>query len=162
MLKAFLPFFIISGTSLFAATAPARLEFKTAGFSIEALEPETPSDSVTPVMMTLPPRDGFAPNVNVVIQPWKEGIDGYVVLSKKQFESMHFTVISSVKSTPSSATLEYKGNLPQGALHFYSRAISTGDKVYLVTATALETNWPADSTKLKRCVDSFTLPTAKR
>ena len=40
-------------------------------------------------------------------------------------------------------------------LHFYARAMSTNGKIYVVTATAKESQWPTVSDTLKKHVESF-------
>jgi hypothetical protein len=40
-------------------------------------------------------------------------------------------------------------------LHFYARAVSSGGKVYLVTATAKESQWKTLSGVLRKSVDAF-------
>ena len=40
-------------------------------------------------------------------------------------------------------------------LHWYARAIKLENKIYLVTATSLQTNWDENKTELIKSVNSF-------
>ncbi|MBL7134164.1 MAG: hypothetical protein ISS78_08705 [Phycisphaerae bacterium] len=132
-----------------------RLRFERNGFSIQALEGQPGDAPYTALMMFLPPSKGFAPNVNVVIQPYAGTIDEYAALSKKQFVAGKFKLIREAKVGKVGVLFEYSGRLQGRQLRWYARAILRGDKVYLVTATATKDQWAGVSGKLKACVDSF-------
>ena len=51
--------------------AQSRLDFPSAGFAIAVLEAEPGDVGYIALTMSLPPTDGFAPNVNVQIQPFE-------------------------------------------------------------------------------------------
>lgn len=142
-----------------AVDEPARLEFKTHGFSIEAVE-ETSELPMQVIAMTLPPTDGFAPNVNVQVQPYPGSIEDYVALSTAQFKQVNFTAIKT-ESKGNRAVLEYTGVAQGQQLHFYSVVQKRGKKMILVTATANQAQWPKVSKKLLRCADSLKLDEAK-
>ncbi len=138
---------------------PAPLVFKNHGFSIAPLD-ETGKGAQQVLMMFLPASDGFAPNVNVQAQEYADTMEAYVALSKSQVEQMKLKVISD-KLADGVATMEYSGEVSGRQLHWYVRAAKKGGTVYLVTATALESQWKNTSAKLKACVDSFQFQTAK-
>ena len=144
---------LLSSASAFAAERPDKLIFKNQGFAIAALDEiqEPPCQSL---MMFLPASGGFAPNVNVQIQAFGGTIAEYTDLSKRQFTEGDFTLI---KETPSKTaiTFEYKRAAKDRDLHFYSKAVKKGRKVYLTTATSTEEQWRRVSDKLRKCVDSF-------
>lgn len=138
------------------AVAPDRLQFKKAGFSIQALEDRSGSTGYQALIMSLPPSDGFAANVNVMIQPYSGTIDEYAALSKKQFVEANLSLIKETRLNQTSVVLEYSGELQKRRFHWYAKATSTGKSVYLATATATETQWDTVASKLKVCVDSLT------
>jgi PsbP len=130
------------------------LHFKANSFSIAPLEETSGSTNGQVLAMSLPASEGFAPNVNVQIQPFKGTLKEYVDLSKKQFTAAKFALISE-KSTDTVHTFEYTGLIQGNKLHFYQKAEMGRGKVYLVTGTAKETQWEAVGAKLKKCIDSF-------
>lgn len=139
---------------------PNRLHFKTYGFSIQPLESPPGKASYQALLMYLPPSGGFNPNVNVVVQQFDGTIDAYAAVSKKQFRDLNFKLIKEAKIGRTGVQFEYSGALQGHAMHWYARAVSEGGKVYLVTATALDRQWPAVGEKLKTCVDSFKIEAA--
>ena len=134
---------------------PDRLHFKSAGFSIRALESRPGNVPYQALVMFLPPSEGFPPNVNVQIQPWTRTLDEYVALSKRQYKAAKFTLLKETSVGETAVVLECSGTMQGRQLHWYARAISTGKKMYLVTATATESQWQTVSGQLKACVDSL-------
>ncbi len=132
------------------------LHFKESGFSIAPLEGKTDPTAYTPLKMLLPATDSFAPNVNVRIQPYNGTIKQYADLSKKQFIAAKLTVQSETV-TQTSVVWEYSGTMQGHNLHWYAKAERGNGKVYLVTATAKESQWNDVAAKLKACVNSFKL-----
>ena len=106
-------------------------------------------------MMFLPATEGFAPNLNVQIQPYAGSIEDYVKLSLEQFKSAGLKVVQQKSLTKSVAIFEYTGETQGKSLHWYARAEKSGASVYLVTATALAQQWDNNEARLKSCVDSF-------
>jgi hypothetical protein len=146
--------FVLLALPGFAADLPGdRLQFKGNGFSIAPLEGRSDA-SFCALMMFLPASGQFAPNVNVQIQPHAGTIQEFADISRSQFKSAGF-VVSDEKSTPSSFTWEYSGAQQGRKLRFYARAEAGPGKVYLVTATATESQWESIGAQLKACVDSF-------
>lgn len=126
------------------------------GFSIDMLDAAAPDDVATTVLMTLlPPSDGFAPNMNVMIQPYQGSMNDYIALSKGQFKETNLTVVSEKKRSETEWVVEYKGLMQNNDLHFYARAIAHEGKVYLTTATAKETQWKPIANMMRKHVDSF-------
>jgi hypothetical protein len=138
---------------------PARLEFKTHGFSIEALE-ETSEVTVQALVMTLPPTDGFAANINVQVQPYTGTLEEYMALSTTQLKQVNFKELKT-ETKGGRCMMEYTGTTQGRALHFYSVAKKRGNKIVLVTATATQAQWPKVSQKLLRCADSLKIGDAK-
>jgi len=126
-----------------------RLTFRAGRFSIEPLE------GFQVLAMTLPVSDAFAANVNVQIQPYPGTLDDYVALSKQQFTQAGLELIREARRGQSGWVVEYRGTMVDRDLHWYAKAELRQEKTYLATATALESQWPAVSRKLKACVDSL-------
>ena len=137
------------------AASSGRLRFRDAAFSIQPLEAAPGRIPYQVLMMFLPPSDGFAPNVNVLIQPYAGTIDDYTTLSKSQFLAAGYKMISETKQGAAAVLFEYSGKFQGRELHWYSKATSSGTTVYLATATATEDQWRSLSGQLKACVDSL-------
>jgi photosystem II reaction center protein PsbP len=136
----------------------ATIELPLCGFQIDVLDAAPDASNPTTVLQTLlPATEGFAPNIIVQIQPYTGTIKDYVTLSRRQFEQMKWNVISDQQSGDNEWSVEYTGSLQGADLHFYARAVSTNGKVYLVTATAKESQWTTVSDTLRKHVDSFKL-----
>ncbi|GAT34471.1 hypothetical protein TSACC_22896 [Terrimicrobium sacchariphilum] len=147
---------VFLGGQFLASVNAATVDLPQYGFSIDALDAAPSGVAATTALITfLPPSDGFAPNVNVNIQPYPGNIASYAAMSKGQFESMKWTLISEKQVSGNEWMVEYTGATQGANLHFYARAISKSGKVYLVTGTAKETQWSTVSAVLRKHVDSF-------
>ena len=111
------------------------------------------------VILYLTPTEGFAPNVNVLIQEFPGSIGDYVSTTKKEFASAGITMLNERSVSPTEWMVEYAGVLSARSLHFYARVVQSGDKVYLTTGTATPEQWDQFSSLLKQCVDSFAVTT---
>ena len=149
-------FFLMLSVSCFAAVAESRLHFPASGYSIDPLEGTSDAVSSQSLIMFLPPKDGFSPNVNIGIQPYNGSIEDYAELSDQQFKSMGFKVLNK-ETTATSITWEYQGLFQGQTMHWFSRAIQSKGRYYVVTATALESQWADVAGQLKACVNSFRL-----
>jgi len=127
------------------------------GFEIDALDAAPGSATIQALIMFLPVNDGFAANVNVNIQPYKGSMKEYAALSRGQFEEMKWKILSEENKGENEWTIEYAATTKSGDLHFYGRALHKGDHVYLVTATAKESEWAFLQAKLRKHVDSLKL-----
>ena len=152
-------FVLFSFVMLTATTSEAestnRLCFPAAGFTIAALDAPPGDSTQQALMMFLPARNGFAANVNVLIQPYTGTIADYVKLTLDQFKSNGIKVLQQKTPAKSVAIFEYSGEMQGQALHWYARAEKSGGSVYLVTATATSLQWKKEAAQLKSCVDSF-------
>jgi hypothetical protein len=142
--------------AMFLPARAATIDLPLYGFQIDALD-ATPSTSTptTVLEMFLPATESFAPNINVQIQPYTGTIKDYVTLSKSQFEQMKWKVVSDTQTGDNEWNVEYTGSYQGNDLHFYARALSANGKIYVVTATAKESQWPTVSDTLKKHVESF-------
>ncbi|MDR2425743.1 MAG: hypothetical protein LBD46_00930 [Endomicrobium sp.] len=146
-------FFLISALHLYAAD---KLVFDNYGFSIDKLtfsEKETP-ENFQAIIMFLPGDVTFTPNVNVQKQRFAATADEYVKLSIEQFEDFGMRLIEK-KQNEKFATFEYTASMGGKDLHFYAKAIFSKGYVYLVTGTALVSQWDKVGKILKKNVDSL-------
>ena len=148
--------FGISASLCTAGDSKDRLMFKANGFSIAPLEGVSKDVPYQTIIMFLPPTESFSPNVNVQIQPYNGTVKQYAELSRTQFKTAGFKVLTQ-KLTAKALLLEYSGTVQGRELHWYAEATLSKGKVYLVTATATESQWKAVGSKLKACVNSFKL-----
>ena len=155
------PHIALIGVALFSAAITtnvtvATIDLPQYGFSIEALDaPPSTTTATTALMTFLPVSDGFAPNVNVNIQPYPGSMASYVTMSKDQFKQMNWTIVAEKQNGENEWVVEYSGPMQGKDLHFYARAVSNNGKVYLVTATASESQWKSVSDVLRKSVDAF-------
>ena len=146
---------ILLSAAAFTYAAPT-IDMPAYGFSIETLDSKpSVSTSTMALMQFLPVTEGFGPNINVVIQPYPGSIKDFGALSKDQFKKMNWVIISEKQIGDVEWMVEYKGPMNGRDLHFYARAISIGSKVYLVTATAKDSQWDSVGSILRSRVDSF-------
>ena len=134
----------------------ATIELPLYGFQIDVLDSAPDASTPTTVLQSfLPATDDFAPNIIVQIQPYTGTLKDYAALTKRQFEQMKWKVISDQESGDNEWSVEYSGSLQGTDLHFYARAVATNGKVYLITATAKESQWTTVSDTLRKHVASF-------
>lgn len=148
-------FAVITIMVIHPATAN-NLNFPLAGFKIDSLDSKPSVAGGMPLQMYLPPKDGFSANVNVQLQPYPGTLAEYVELSLGQFNQFGFIKIAD-SIADNTAYFEYKGKMQNLDLHWYAKAIKSGQFVYLVTATDTQSNWPTNKAQLKSVVDSFEL-----
>ena len=136
----------------------ATIDLPLYGFQIDALDAAPDASSSTTVIQTfLPATEGFAPNINVQIQPYTGTIKDYAGTSKSQFEQMKWKVVSDEQPNDNEWNVEYTGSFHDSDLHFFARAVSANGKVYLITATAKESQWATVGNTLLKHVKSFKL-----
>src|ERR1700741_883318 len=138
--------------------AAATIERPLYVFQMDALDATPDSSNPTTVIQTfLPATDGFAPNINVQIQPYNGTIKDYATTSKSQFEQVKWKVVSDQQPNDSEWNVEYTGSFHGSDLPFYARAVSANGKVYLITATAKESQWATVGDTLLKHIQSFKL-----
>ena len=128
--------------------------FKEIGFQIQPLEAISDTTSSQPLIMMLPPSNGFAPNVNIMIQPYKAKIEQYKEITERQLQQAKFKSLTS-KIDNGVYVFEYLGKMSGGSVHVYSKAHQKDGHVYLITATDIESQWNDNKDKLLKAVDSF-------
>jgi hypothetical protein len=152
-------FFIVA--VCYAQSDVEPLRFSAEGFSIKALPSGESNASGQRAVCAffLPPSAGFAPNINILIQP-PVPIEDFAKLSKQQFDMFGFKVIKDAMVPPNEWNVEYEGNTQGRSCHFFARAVRTDKKVFLITATTTADQWDKTSPQLIECVKSFALTSA--
>ena len=102
----------------------------------------------------LPSKGAFSSNIGIQKQKFKGSLNDYNELSLSQFKSAGWTVIK-FKKILNGLLWEYVGSMFGHDLHWYAKAIKKGDYIYLVTATALSSEWESQKDVLKKSIDSF-------
>lgn len=150
-MRALLTSFLILTSSILNAA-----EFNRYGFSIDELETTIKDENVFALSMSLPAKDGFAPNINVQVQHFREGMEKYMEISRTQFKQMGVKVLD-IRIEGDIGYLEYT-NVVQGMdMRFFAKVIKRGDTVYLATATVPEKRWLELSPLMVSRVESLTL-----
>ena len=132
----------------------SKIDYPDLGFSINA--PGFNAGSTGTVLMVfMPAKNNFSPNVNIQIQPYKDSINDYDKLTKSQFITANFTVISSRAVGPNEIQYEYKGKMSGRIFHWLARAVKVNDSVYLITATGTDDDWESYKSDLSASMLSF-------
>ena len=140
---------------------PSRYTNGAYGFSIQppAFSRAAKNSVIQAAMFFAPAREGFAANLNVMVQEVKMSLDEYCTLSKGQFKQAGFQVLSEARKKISgrdAVLWEYEGELQGRAMKWTSLAVADTDRVYLVTGTsAIDDN--ALSKEFKASLESFKL-----
>jgi hypothetical protein len=127
--------------------------YQNSTFSITPPKAEISQDGVVVTMM-MPPTNGFSSNVYVMVQTFANSINEYDTITQNQIKSMKFRMIDS-KISENEIIYEYKGKSGQLDLHWYARVVIIKDKIYLITATSLDSNWETNKSELMKSVQSF-------
>ena len=142
-------------SATFSPLNAATIDLPLYGFQIDVLDSAPGASTSIALQMFLPVSDGFAPNINVQIQPYPDTMKDYIALSKGQFDQLNWKMVTDSQPGDDEWTVEYTGQAQGLDLHFYARAISQSGKIYLVTASAKESQWATLSDTLRKHVDSF-------
>jgi len=127
------------------------------GFQIQAPTVKDWNKNGIVATFMLPAADGFADNVNVMIQAYDGTLKNYRAITEKEIKSMNVKMIE-IKESELVLIMEYAGEIQGRQLHWYQRAyITPNKKVYLITATCLEARWEQNKKTLMDSVDSFAL-----
>jgi photosystem II reaction center protein PsbP len=145
----------LSCVAMLSSLTAATIDLPEYGFQIDAIDVAPGAGPATALMMFLPVSDGFAPNVSVNIQPYSGSITDYIGLSKGQFQQLKLTIIEEKQTGDTEWAVEYKGPAQGIDIHFYARAVAKDGRVYLITATAKESQWGSVGETLRKHVDSF-------
>jgi len=130
----------------------------TAGFLIQSIPTDTDAraSGKEVARLSLPPTNGYAPNVIVLIQSCPPaGLAKFSEVAKEYFRDNNIALLDSHFVSDSEWVLECNTSSQGAVYHFYTRVLRKEDKLYLTTATATADQWTTLSAKLKSCVDSF-------
>ena len=132
------------------------------GFAVSAPSLGAPAEggSVMRLMVAGSTEDGFAANLNVVVQRIKTTRDAFVEVSESQFKGAGLRVISKenrVVSGRPAALIEYEGKMNGQSMHWLALAVVLPDRVLLATCTATPASFPRKEKEFRRSLDSFRL-----
>jgi hypothetical protein len=130
------------------------LGFGEHGFSIEPPVGHDYAQMQQIVSLALPTTEGFQPNVNVQVQPFKGTIEEYLTVSREQFKTTGMKLLNETHDART-AVVEFTGLLQGRPLHWYSRALLGKNGLILATGTSLESQWARVSATLRHSVDSL-------
>lgn len=151
----------VSGEDHAAAPSTASTyQDNTYHFSLNGPDLGLTEGSVIPVTFIGPAKDGFAPNVNVMIQPEKMSPEQYLQVSLKELSALHGKMNSHKKMNVSghdALLMDYQGTTSGRDLHFLSLVVFTDTRMYRVTCTALADNFASHAAEFRKCLDSFQL-----
>lgn len=144
--------------SAFSSLAAAEAELPYYGWRLKDLEPlikKAPSQAVV-IMVGEPVK--FHANINIMIQPFPGTMKDYMDLSRGEFQKLFekkWKVLWEKQNGENEWICESTGTKGGEAYQFYSRAVKDEARIFLITATALQTQWGSLGEKMRRQVDSF-------
>jgi hypothetical protein len=97
-------------------------------------------------------------NINVQIHQFPGTLKEYMDLSRNQFEQFFekgWKILSEKQDGEKEVSCEVVGTRKGKEYHSFSRAVKEGNKLYLITATALQEQWGSVGEKMRRHVDAF-------
>ncbi len=131
----------------------AENELKLANFSVDLPVGSAEKQGLV-AMLYLPAKNGFAGNVNILIQDFSGTMKEYDDLTKIQIKQSGF-IVSNAQFLGNGAKYEYAGKSQGFDCKWYARVEINSGKSYVITATGLALDWPDQETVLKKSVDSF-------
>jgi len=131
------------------------IDYKSLGFTFSPPVFESTASGQV-IMAFAPASNAFAANVNVQIQPFAGTLLDYDKLTKAQLQAEKFKALVE-KKLGNELFYEYTGSMSGRDMHWAVRAIKKDAQIYLITATALESEWEASSITLLGSLDSFKL-----
>jgi hypothetical protein len=102
--------------------------------------------------------DGFTANINIQIQQFSGTMKEYIEVSHRGFDKLFdqkWSTVSEDQKGEKECLVEIAGAIKGREYHFYARAAKLEEKVYLITATALQSQWATVGDKMRRYVDAF-------
>lgn len=106
-----------------AFQASANGTFSNNQFEINAPSGSDASKASQPLLMSLPPKNGFSPNVNVQVQVFPGTLKKLLNITKSQIKSFGWELVeSSIEG--SKLTLEYRGSLQGNHITGFKRQLS--------------------------------------
>ena len=105
-----------------------------------------------------PPANGFADNLNVQIH--RAPFAAFCKKSDEEFKSGSYTLIASKDlklGTAAAHEYHYRAKASNFDLEFISVAVASGDDTYLLTATALQSDFAKIEPAFRAAIESFKL-----
>jgi len=119
--------------------------------------PPFPAEATGQVFMVfMPAADGFAANINLLVQPFTGTLAEYHQVTQKEFAHGVLDVVSSDLGSDE-IRYEYTGTMNKLDLHWLARARKSGDRIHLLTATGLAARWNEEGPHLTAALNSYTL-----
>jgi hypothetical protein len=146
---------IAFSTCCFLRAEEATVTLVEHGLSFIPLDDKTANDQVI-LTTSLKVTEKFAPNITVMSQSYNQTLADYDVLSRKQFEQLKIKLLSSEVDAVF-VKYEYLMTMEGRKQHHYAKALKRDDRIYLITGTALESQWADVEARIKKSVDSFQL-----
>ncbi len=156
---------MLLGLATEARTAHAGNTFVSDDYGMSIDAPAT-KDMTAPnnqiVAFFLPPSDNFTANVTVLRQRSDDSLEEQDKRTLGQLKQLKLTVLNRTLKG-NEIRYEYKGDMQGRTLHWYARTVKSGQQIYLVSATALDSEWEKQKTALIKSVESFSAkPHAKK
>ena len=101
--------------------------------------------------------DGFTPNIVIQIQQFPGTMKEYIEVSNKGWDALFdkkWSMVSETQKGEKEGFMELVGTKGR-EFHFYGRAVKQDQKVYIIMATALQSQWATVGDKMRRYVDAF-------
>ena|SRR5687767_12467219 len=139
-------------------------EFKDTKFGYSVTAPDFPGPPSGNVAMRLnvlaSPVDGFAPNMNVMIQELGITREEFMARSVRQFVETGMTLRSAknrdVSGRPA-VLVDYEGQVRGHNLRFLQLAVFLPQRVLLLTYTATASTFAGHEAEFRRSLDTFKL-----
>ncbi len=144
-----------------AAKQPLRIVDDELGYQISAPlfgVPSAPGNS-SRFMVFGPPSDGFAPNVNLTLQPGQD-LESYRKVSADGFKAAGVKLLAEDMVTvgkTQAVRWEYQGQVAGRELRFLALAVPTPARTLLVTCTATPKQYEGLKKQFRECLDSLEL-----
>jgi hypothetical protein len=143
-----------------AQTKPAASLYTDTNYKFSMSPPNlgTSKTSATPVVFSGPAANGFAPNVNIIVQFVKTNRAAYLADAVGSMPSMGGKLVGTKElqvSGKDAAVIEYRATLAGKDLHFLAMFVVADDRVYLITCTALDESFKEAQPAFQAALDSF-------
>jgi hypothetical protein len=136
----------------------------TFGFTITPPKLANSNERCLSVVFEGPPKNAFAPNVGVLVDPVRTTRKEYLDTSTTVLNQNGVKTISKTELTVGgydAEMLDYEATLNTRRLHFLQLMVVTEENVYVVTCTSLADAFAAHQEQFQKCLQSFRPPGAK-
>jgi hypothetical protein len=143
-----------------AAAAKSSYVDATYGFSVSPPDFGAAKARIVPVSFIGPEKNGYSPNLVVMIQPMTTKRKDWLATSAKEFEQVGAKMNSTKElqvSGHDAVILDYETAANQRKMHFLALVVFQTDRIYVVTASVLADDFAALQPELQRTLESFQL-----